>query len=510
MSIARVFGCVPIGVEGHVIEVEGHVSDGLISMNVTGLADASVNESKDRVRAAMINVGCVWPQRRITVGLSPASLPKHGSGLDLPIAIAIASADQQISNQILHESMFFGELSLDGRVRQVPGALLAAISAKESGCKRIVLSIKDADIARLVSEIEVIGVSHLSQVLNLCGGEFPTMEFDENCETELDQISEHTENYNQVKGQTWAKFAFEVAAAGGHHLAILGPPGVGKTLLAERLPSILPKLSKSEALEVAAIRSATSRSGSLNYQPPFAAPHHTSSYTSLIGGGSGVPVVGLITQAHRGVLFLDEAPEFATNVLDALRQPLESGKVSISRRTFKLELPARFQLVLAANPCPCGHALDPNGRCQCTPTARRRYLGRISGPLMDRVDIRIVVDPPTAYELDYNSPQAEDSTEIRKRVENAIQKAQQRLRETHWKKNAEIPSSAIRELFPLQGESNRRLNRYLVSSRASARGIDRIARLAWTVADLQGHANPEVSDVETAIKLREADGRWLI
>ncbi len=510
MSIARVFGCVPIGVEGYAIEVEGHVSDGLIAMNVTGLADTSINESKDRVRAAMINTGCTWPQRRITVGLSPASLPKHGSGLDLPIAIAIARADNQIANSILDDTMFYGELSLDGRVRQVPGALLAAIAARQKGCRRIVLSHRDAEVARLVSEIEVVGVSHLSQVLNLCGGEFPLLSIEE--ESEDIEISEQTppENYSQVKGQVWGKFACEVAAAGGHHLAILGPPGVGKTLLAERLPSILPKLTRSQALEVAAIKSASARSSGLNFQPPFASPHHTSSYTSLIGGGSGVPVIGLITQAHRGVLFLDEAPEFATNVLDALRQPLESGKVSISRRTFKLELPASFQLVLAANPCPCGHALDPNGRCQCTPTQRRRYLGRISGPLMDRVDIRVVMDPPTAFDLDYNSPSAEDSDAIRVRVENAIGRAQHRLKDTPWKKNAEIPSSAIRELFPLKGESSSRLNQYLVSSRSSARGIDRIARLAWTVADLHNHSNPEISDVETAIKLREADGRWMI
>ncbi len=510
MSIARVFGCVPIGVEGHLIEVEGHVSDGIISMNVTGLADTSINESKDRVRAAMINTGCNWPQRRITVGLSPASLPKHGSSLDLPIAVAIAAADNQIPNVAQGSTLFFGELSLDGRVRQVPGALLAVISARQMGCTRIVLSVQDAHIAHLVNDIEVIGVSHLSQVLNLCGGSFQVHEFEENSNTLIDEVESSPFDFSQVKGQEWGKFACEVAAAGGHHLAILGPPGVGKTLLAQRLPSILPKLTKSEALEVAAIRSATSKNSNLNFEPPFAAPHHTSSYTSLIGGGSGVPVIGLITQAHRGVLFLDEAPEFAMNVLDALRQPLESGNVSIARRTFKLELPALFQLVLAANPCPCGHALDPHGRCQCTPTQRRRYLGRISGPLMDRVDIRVVVDPPSAVDLDYNSPPAEDSNSIRKRVENARVNSQRRLSNTVWKKNAEIPSSAIRELFPLRGDANQKLNQFFTTSRTSARGVDRIARLAWTVADLNNHQSPELSDVETAIKLREADGRWLI
>ena len=510
MSIARVFGCVPIGVEGHAIEVEGHVSDGVIAMNVTGLADTSINESKDRVRAAMINTGCTWPQRRITVGLSPASLPKHGSGLDLPIAIAIASADNQISGAQLQDTMFFGELSLDGRVRQVPGALLATISAKQKGCKKIVLAQADLELAELVSDIQVIGVTHLSQVLNLCGGEFAEVSYPIENEYEANDSQSNYFDYSQVKGQTWGKFACEVAAAGGHHLAILGPPGVGKTLLAERLPSILPKLSRRHALEVAAIKSATERSTHLSFEPPFAAPHHTSSYTSLIGGGSGVPIIGLATKAHRGVLFLDEAPEFATNVLDALRQPLESGVVSISRRTFKIELPALFQLVIAANPCPCGHALDPHGRCQCTPTQRRRYLGRISGPLMDRVDIRVVMDPPSAFELDYSAPLAEDSTSIRARVENARNRAAVRLRDTNWKKNAEIPSSAIRELFPLKDAANRRLNHYLANSRTSARGVDRIARISWTIADLKDREHPNVEDVEVAIALREAGGRWLI
>ncbi len=479
-------------------------------MNVTGLADTSINESKDRVRAAMINTGCNWPQRRITVGLSPASLPKHGSGLDVAIAVAIASADNQIQNTILEDTMFYGELSLDGRVRQVPGALLAAIAAKQKGCKRIVLAAADVELAKLVSEIEVVGVTHLSQVLNMCGGEVPIVDIVAQIEIENEEIEKNLFDYSQVKGQAWGKFACEVAAAGGHHLAILGPPGVGKTLLAERLPSILPKLSRTEALEVAAINSASAKNGSLTFDPPFASPHHTSSYTSLIGGGSGVPVIGLITQAHRGVLFLDEAPEFATNVLDALRQPLESGRVTIARRTFRLELPALFQLVLAANPCPCGHALDPHGRCSCTPTARRRYLGRISGPLMDRVDIRVVIDPPSAVDLDYNSPPAEDSQTIQNRVQIARQNAAKRLSSTIWTKNAEIPSSAIRELFPLRGDANRRLNQYLTSSRSSARGADRIARLAWTVSDLQNNTYPTVHDVETAIKLREADGRWLI
>ena len=507
MSIARSLTCVTLAVDGYPIEVEAHVSDGLVGMHVTGMADTAINEARDRVRAAITNSGARWPQRRVTVGLSPAALPKHGSGLDLAIAITILSADGQLSIPIPRDAMFLGELSLDGRVRRSRGSLVAALTAKAHGCTRIYVSAEDADIVALVEDIEVIAVRHLTEVIVALGG---TVEIQEVEVLSGDSVrSERSSeiDFNQVRGQTWAKFALEVAAAGGHHCALLGPPGVGKTLLASRMPTILPSLTSADQLQVAAIHSATGAPACLEPTPPFASPHHTASYTALIGGGSGVPVIGMVSRAHLGVLFLDEAPEFASNVLDALRQPLESGSVIISRREFSLTLPARFQLVIAANPCPCGHALDPHGRCECTPTQRRRYLGKISGPLMDRIDMRIIVDSSPLPEL-MESELPESSAEIRARVESARARMRQRLQGLSWTSNAEIPGPALRELFPLPRASASYFSSRL-SRQTSARGFDRVLKISWSLADLAGRDFPSEEDIEKAILLRDAQGKWL-
>ena len=418
MSLARTMSCVTMAVSGYAIDVEAHVSEGVVGMNVTGLADTSINEAKDRVRAALMNSGVPWPQKRITVGLSPAWLPKHGSGVDLAIAAAIYLTQAGVPIETDKRTLYFAELGLDGRVRSVRGALIAAMTARASGCHRIVVASADVGQALLVDGIEVIGVDHLREALAVVRGERLASTQVPATSADL-PVYESSLDFAQVRGQTQIKRGLEIAAAGGHHCALLGPPGVGKTLLAARLPSILPTLERSAALEVAAVRSAVgdrSDDHGLSLTPPFAAPHHTASYTSLVGGGSGNPVIGLVSQAHRGVLFMDEAPEFASNVLDALRQPLESGTVTLSRKTFSLELPARFQLILAANPCPCGLALDPRGACRCTPMQRRRYLMRISGPLMDRIDIRMVVSSPSVIDFDPGGQIPESSSEIRERV----------------------------------------------------------------------------------------------
>ncbi|MEY4322494.1 MAG: hypothetical protein RL410_275 [Actinomycetota bacterium] len=507
MSIARALSCVTLAVDGYPIEVEAHVADGLVGMNVTGMADTSINEAKDRVRAAISNSGAKWPMRRITVGLSPAALPKHGSGLDVAIAMAILSADGQLSLPLDTQTMFLGELSLDGRVRRSRGSLVAALTAQSQGCIRLFVSNEDADVVALVSSIEVIAVSHLSEVIRIFGGDVEPVEVAPMTNEVIAAEAESSLNFNQVRGQSWAKFALQVAAAGGHHAALIGPPGVGKTLLASRFPGILPMLTHAEQLHVAAIGSAIGSPALLNPIPPFAAPHHTASYTALIGGGSGVPVVGMVTRAHHGVLFLDEAPEFATNVLDALRQPLESGTVHVARREFTLTLPARFQLLIAANPCPCGHAMDPHGRCSCTPMQRKRYLARISGPLLDRIDIRVVVDSaPLQLLIDDDQP-VESSENIRERVILARHRMQNRFKDLPWSTNAEIPGTAIREMFPLTPQIHSYLVQHL-SKQTSARGFDRVLKVGWTLADLADRDSPNEVDIASAIALRDAQGKW--
>lgn len=510
MNLAKTRGCVLLAVSAHLIEIESHIAAGLVGMQITGLADTSVNESRDRVRSAIQNTGLEFPQKRITIGLSPAALPKHGSALDLAIAVAlIASATSEQSASAAHfmaETVWFGELALDGRVRAVKGVLLAAIAAAESGATRIVVPQAQLAEARLVHNLEVVGISSLAAGLNLLGWELPESYEDEHVLDAIEVVNQDYLDMSDVQGQHAARYAMEVAAAGGHHIALLGSPGVGKTLLASRLPGILPPLDVDSALEVTAIASLGAPLKGLIRVPPFAAPHHTASYAALIGGGTSVPQLGVISRAHRGVLFLDEAPEFASNVLDALRLPLESGEVELNRRTFNLKLPAKFQLVVAANPCPCGYALDTRSNCRCTPSERRRYLGKISGPLLDRIDIRVVVDPPAPHEMADGA--AESSTVIRERVINARAIAIERLRGTPWRTNAEVPGPRLRELFPLPAAAHGVLTNSGKSQRYSPRGLDRIAQLAWTVSDLKAQVAPTAVDVSKAIELREAGGRW--
>ena len=511
MKLAQTASAIIMGVDAHIIDVEAHLAPGLVGTSITGLADTAVNESRDRVRAAVSSTGITWPQQRITVGLSPAWLPKRGSSLDLAIALAILSADQHFPATRLHRTLIVGELALDGSVRAIRGVLPMALAARRWGFTRMFVPTANAHEANLVPELDVIAVGSLGHALRKLGVDC-AYGAEGAAVTPAQSTVAAPKDLADVRGQTFARYALEVAAAGGHHLALLGPPGVGKTLLAERLPGILPPLDHDAALEVTAVQSVlVDRPIGLHATPPFAAPHHGASATALIGGGgTGTPRVGLITAAHRGVLFLDEAPEFATNAIEALRQPLESGQIVIARAGFTVVMPARFQLVIAANPCPCGKALDRNSTCECTPQQRRTYLSRVSGPLLDRIDVRVIVERPEFNEVALgSSATGEASADVAARVRAARDRQRERLSGTTWKTNAEVPGPVLRRRWALPAKSQAVFNEEFGKQQgASIRGLDRTLRLAWTVSDLASHDAPTPHDVRIAMGLRDAAGRW--
>ena len=510
MKLARTSSAIVIGVDAHVVEVEAHLADGLVGMSITGLADTAVREARDRVRSAIVSTGFPWPQRRITVGLSPAWLPKYGSGLDLAIALAVLAGNDHIPAEHLDRTVVVGELRLDGRVSPARGVLPIAMAAARWGYRRIIVPRANANEAALVPDLDVVPVGSLGHALRVLGVDCEVGDDGEPPRDEIPALMQ-SKDLADVRGQRAAKFALEVAAAGGHHLALLGPPGVGKTLLAERLPSILPPLELEAALEVTAVQSVMHEAiTGLITTAPFAAPHHGASAAAVVGGGRTQPRVGLITAAHRGVLFLDEAPEFQSNVLEALRQPLESGSIALARSEFAVVLPAQFQLVIAANPCPCGQAFDRRGTCNCSPTQRRKYLSKLSGPLMDRIDVRVIVDAPAPSEVALGAEASEEpSAVVAQRVLEARDRQKRRYRGMPWSLNAQVPGPVLRREWPLPAHVAAHFNAQLrEQDQPSARGIDRMLRLAWTCADLGGRDVPEQQDLALAMRLRDAGGRW--
>lgn len=515
-GVARTRGVVLLGVDGHVIGVEAHVSVGVSGFSVVGLADKLVGEARDRCRSAVINTGLEWPGPKNTVGLSPAELPKRGPTLDLAIALALLGASGQLPTGPLAELVVVGELGLDGRVRPVRGALVAALAARSSGARRLLVPAANVEEASLVPGLEVVGVRTLAGAVALVRG-------DDTPEAELADIDDRAgpppderpvPDLVDVRGQHAARAALELAAAGGHHLAMTGEPGVGKTMLAERLPGLLPALDEQASLEVTAIHSVAGRlaGGRLITVPPFEAPHHTATHAAMVGGGSGVARIGLVSLAHRGVLFLDEAPEFDGSALDALRQPLESGEMVVSRSAFTVRFPARFHLVLAMNPCPCGRGGGMAGPgapiCSCTPVARRRYLQRISGPLLDRVDLRVTLVRPTLADLEFGASSAEPTAAVAARVGEARERALRRYAGTPWRVNADVPGPVVRRRFGLDADAGAPLADALARGLVSARGADRVVRVAWTVADLAGRDRPTRADVGVALLHREGGAAW--
>lgn len=498
MPIGHTWSVALLGIDGRVIEVEADLGGGLPSMKLVGLPDAGLREAKDRVRSAVRNSGQQWPSEKLTLGLSPANLPKLGSGYDVAIAIAVLAAAGKVPATRLPGTVLLGELSLDGRVRDIRGVLPGLLAARKAGVKRAIVPVHSLFEAALVQGLEVLGAARLADIISWLHGENALNA----PEPPAEGAPADVPDLGDVIGQPEARWALEVAAAGGHHVLFTGPPGVGKTMLARRLPGLLPALTIDESLEVTAIHSvhgSLSRTSPLVKVPPYVAPHHSVSVPALVGGGSGLAGPGLISQAHRGVLLLDEACEFTPPALESLRTALEEGEVRIARAKGSVAYPARFQLVLATNPCPCAPPRETD--CTCTPTAKRRYLNRLSGPLLDRVDIRVRLRPITAMSTHETNP--ESTAVVRGRVLAARARAVERWSERGWRTNAEVPGPVLRREFALPRPATAILERGLDRGLLTARGADRCLRIAWTLSDLADTPEPDADHVAAALEFRD-------
>ena len=502
MAIARAWSIAIVGMQPHLVEVEVDVATGLPRFILTALSDGVLKQVEHRLHSAVSNSGEHWPPRKVTVALLPATVPKSGSRFDLPIALALLVANGALPPGVLCEWVVLGELSLTGAVKGVTGVLPAIVGAHRAGRRRFIVPRANYGEAKLVTGADVVGVASLAEVCAWLRDEAPTPVSED--EAEILPTPDEPD-LADVVGQPAARRAIEVAAAGGHHMFMTGPPGVGKTMLAERLPSLLPDLTEEEAREVTAIHSVAgllTPGRPLINRPPFCAPHHSATTASIVGGGSGIAAPGAVSLAHRGVLFLDEAPEFGPRSLDALRQPLESGQMTISRSAAVATYPSRFLLVLAANPCPCSAGgRDPGSGCNCSTPVRQRYLGRLSGPLLDRVDIHVALEPVSRAVLD-SGARGESSAVVRERVLAARDRARARLVGTRWSTNAEVPGPAVRRHWPLRRDAMRPLYAQIDRGGLSTRGLDRILKLSWTLADLADLPAPGVEQVLEAHALR--------
>ncbi|MBQ3197326.1 MAG: YifB family Mg chelatase-like AAA ATPase [Alistipes sp.] len=503
--VVKAFTGTVAGIGAVMVTVEVSITGGGLGLFLVGLPDNAVRESEQRIRSAFENASYRMTSRKCVVNLAPADLRKEGSGFDLPIAVAILAATEQIEAEKLAESVFVGELSLDGAIRGVRGVLPITAEARDRGFKRIYVPKENAMEAAVVDGIEVLAVESLTEVASSLNGEIEIAAEDREIDTSS-EVQTYAEDFADVKGQVHAKRALEIAAAGGHNVIMIGPPGSGKTMLARRMPSIMPPMTTEEALETTKIHSVAGKLGAsrgLMSQRPFRAPHHLASPVALIGGGQN-PQPGEVSLAHNGVLFLDEMPEFGHGVLEVLRQPLEDKHITISRARYAVDYPSNFTLVASMNPCPCGYYNHPTKECSCSTAAVHRYIGRISGPLMDRIDLHVEVTPVEREEM-ASTTLAESSASIRERVMRARRVQAERFAGTGIHTNTMMTSAMLREFCPLTAESRMLLDRAMERLQLSARAYDRIIKVARTIADLEGAADIAPTHISEAITYRSLD-----